>query len=292
MINVDKLFIIVKEIRDYIIPLSEEELLILEQSILKEGCRDPLTVWERADGQLVLIDGHNRFKICKKNGVSFKIKKLSFKDLEEVKVWMIENQMGRRNLTPDQLSYYRGLRYLSLKKKKGGYDNVRLKGQIELNTSAVLAAQFNTSESTIKRDAKFAQGVEIIGRSNAKLKTKILTGLVKVKKADVQILCDAKNPDKISIKNEADLYNKAKNIRSEIFDDVENQVKNLEKQKMQKGQALLKELEPAFLNKEDKTRLLKGRIISAINRAIKEKDILAIKELKKLISSLEDTIFQ
>jgi hypothetical protein len=291
MINVGKSLVVLREIREYIIPLNEEEAAQLEQNILKEGCREPLIVWERQDGQLILVDGHNRFKICEKNGIPFKIKKVAFKDLDEVKMWMIDNQMGRRNLTGDQVCYYRGLRYLSQKKKKGGYDNVRLKGQGEQNTSVILAAQFNISESTIKRDARFAEGLEIISRSNPLLKTKILMGRVKVKKADIQILCNSSNADKIAIKNEADLHNKAKIIRAQLVDAVESRVKKLEKQKIEKAQATLKALDPPFLGKVEQTKILKGRIISAINRAIKENDILAIKELKKLVNSLEDILF-
>src|SRR5688572_1298322 len=204
---------ILKELRDFIVPLSDEELFHLEASILAEGCREPLIVWKKNKTILILVDGHNRYKICEKHGLPFKVRKVEFKNLEDAKVWMVDNQMGRRNLTPDQLSYYRGIKYLSLKKRKGGYENVTSKGQKELSTSELLANHFHTSESTIKRDAKFAEGLNIISISNPLLKKKILTGEAKVKKADIQVLTSGKNAEKLIIKNEADLYNKAKRIR-------------------------------------------------------------------------------
>ncbi|HEY5750131.1 MAG TPA: ParB/Srx family N-terminal domain-containing protein [Chryseolinea sp.] len=290
MLTLDKSITISKEIRDYIIPLADEELFQLEKNILSEGCREPLIVWEKSDGQLVLVDGHNRYKICQKNNLPFKIKKVKFKDQDDVKVWMVDNQIGRRNLTPDQSSYYRGLKYLSLKKKRGGYDNVKSKGQNETSTSEIIAEQFNVSESTIKRDAKFAEGLNIIGRSNPKLKTKILTGEANVKKADVQVLSSAKNPDKLTFKNEADLYNKAKIIKDTILKDVEDNIKKIEKEKVSRNQEIIKNAEPAFLNRDDKVRKIKGMIISAINRAITEKDADAIKELKKLIDRLANEL--
>jgi hypothetical protein len=235
---------------------------------------------------LVLVDGHNRYKICKKNNIPYKVKKIDFKDIEEVKIWMVENQMGRRNLTPDQLSYYRGLKYLSLKKKKGGYDNVLSKGQNDFSTSEFLATQFNVSESTVKRDAKFAEGLNMIGLSNPNLKLNILTGKATVKKADVQVLTSARDPKKMNIKNEADLYNKAKAIKEEVLQEVEAKVKKIEKQKSEKVQEVLKSMEPVFLSREDRLKKIKGKIISAINRAITERDSVAIKELKKLIDKL------
>lgn len=201
-----------------------------------------------------MVDGHNRYKICQKHNIPFKIKKISFADLEEVKIWMIENQMGRRNLTPDQVSYYRGLKYLSIRKKKGGYDNVKLKGQNETSTSELLASQFNVSESTIKRDAKYAMGLHIIDKSNSKLKTKILTGESKVKKTDLQALADFESPEKIIIKNEADLSNKAKLIRDTILKEVETRIKKIESQKIYPGLGVLEINEPIFSNREDRLK--------------------------------------
>lgn len=280
-----------KELRDYIIPLNEEEFGQLEKNILKEGCRDPLVVWQKDNGQLILIDGHNRFKICQKHNIDFKIKKIDFQGLEEAKIWMIENQMGRRNLNPDQLSFYRGLRYLALKKERGGYSNVKLKGKVERSTSEKLSEKFNVSESTVKRDAKFAQGLNIINRSNPRLKVKILAGEVKVKKSDIQILVNAKNHDKLVVKNEADLYNKAKLIRNDVMDDMEKRINNISAEKVEKAQKILADSEPPFLTKDDRLRKIKGMVISAINRAINKKDARAIKELRKLIDELSEVIF-
>lgn len=103
---------------------------------------------------------------------------------------MIDNQLGRRNLSPEQMSYFRGLKYLSQKKEKGKYDREEHKGKIYpygldttntnsekgkndtedhkgkfypygvSNTAALLAKEFNVSEKTIKNDARFAASVD------------------------------------------------------------------------------------------------------------------------------------
>jgi hypothetical protein len=55
-----------EELRAYIDPLTEDEYAALERSLLAEGCRDALVLW----GDL-LVDGHNRYGICLKHGISF-----------------------------------------------------------------------------------------------------------------------------------------------------------------------------------------------------------------------------
>lgn len=290
MVNTSEQLIILNELRDYIIPLTPEEFFRLEQSISKEGCRDPITVWDRGN-QLILIDGHNRYAICQKLKIPFKICKISFDAIDTVKIWMVDNQMGRRNLTPDQLSYYRGLNYLSLRKKRGGYDKVRSKGQSELSTSEQIASKFNISESTIKRDARFAAGLEIIGKSNPALKLKILKNEVNVRKGDIQILTEYKNAGDLDFRSEKDLYNKVKQIRDEILSDVETRITSIRNDKIKAAQEILNEKEPVFLDQEGRLRKIKGMIVSAINRAINEKDTEAIKELKKLVDKLEYELF-
>ena len=75
-------------------PLSTEERDLLEQNILAHGCRDPLVVW-----QGVLLDGHNRLEICERHGLPYKTAQLEFESVEQARVWMRNNQMGRRNLS-------------------------------------------------------------------------------------------------------------------------------------------------------------------------------------------------
>jgi ParB family chromosome partitioning protein len=85
--------IIDPEFKALIPPLAPEELAQLEANILADGCRDPLVTW-----QGILIDGHNRFAICSKHGLTFQTVEREFADRQAAELWMIGNQMGRRNL--------------------------------------------------------------------------------------------------------------------------------------------------------------------------------------------------
>ncbi|MGV7207425.1 hypothetical protein ACLB1G_06190 [Oxalobacteraceae bacterium A2-2] len=95
-------------LRSYIDPLTESEFQALERSILAEGCRDALVLW-----QDVLVDGHNRYEICQRHGIPFKVtENTSFRNLDDVKLWMIDNHLGRRSVS----DFQRGV--LALRKKE------------------------------------------------------------------------------------------------------------------------------------------------------------------------------
>lgn len=279
-----------KELESFIVPLSKDEFTQLESNLLSEGCRDPLIIW-KAEGKNFLIDGHNRLRICRKHNIPYQTKELSFKDKEEVRLWMLNNQLGRRNLNPDQLSYYRGLKYIAIKNQRGGYENVQSKGQKELSTAEKLALDFKVSESTIKRDAKYTQGLDIIGRSNPNLKLKILKGEAKVNKADIRLLCEGDESLIGKIKNEADLFNKAKIIKEGLLNEMESTLNQIKEKQVEEAQEYFKSTEPIFQEKDDQVNRIKGKIISAINRAINKKDMAAIDELRQLIERLEVILF-
>ena len=87
-INIDK------EFRALIPPLASEELIALESSLLAEGCRDALVVWNET-----LIDGHNRHEICERRGIKYRTVNREFSDRRSVRVWIRNNQLSRRNLS-------------------------------------------------------------------------------------------------------------------------------------------------------------------------------------------------
>lgn len=88
-----------KEYKTLIPPLSPEEYKYLEENVVKDGVREPLVLWGD-----VLIDGHNRYEICRKHGIPYETVNKDFKSDEEAKRWIILNQFGRRNLTKFQRS--------------------------------------------------------------------------------------------------------------------------------------------------------------------------------------------
>jgi len=86
--------IINPELQSLIPALSQEEYNQLEKNIIADGCRDPLVLWDDT-----IIDGHNRFKICTDNNISFSVTSMIFDAESDVRIWMIRNQFGRRNIS-------------------------------------------------------------------------------------------------------------------------------------------------------------------------------------------------
>lgn len=106
MIRIDK------EFESLIPPLSDDEFQQLEENCVKEGIRDALVVWKVPNGDQILVDGHNRWKISAKHGgIPFQIKEMKFDLREDAIAWIIKNQFGRRNLS----MYDRSLLALKLK---------------------------------------------------------------------------------------------------------------------------------------------------------------------------------
>ncbi len=88
-----------EEFEKLIPPLTADEYEQLEVNIVARGCRDALVIWKETG---ILIDGHNRYHICKKNDIPFKTVEESFEDRDDAKAWIIQNQVGRRNLSAFQ----------------------------------------------------------------------------------------------------------------------------------------------------------------------------------------------
>lgn len=206
--NIKQHIVVLEELRGWIPAPTQEEERQLEVNIVANGCRDALTLWETTHQQIdpasqtpnepayVLVDGHNRYRICKARNISFNIQLMDFADLKSVKDFMIDLQLGRRNLTPQQVQYFRGLRYLNEKSDRGKYDRIDENGPAQqeskgegqgkkISTAEKLAKEYKVGKNTIIRDAEFAAGVE---RLTLEMKQSVLSGEVKVDKGHVQKL--------------------------------------------------------------------------------------------------------
>ena len=98
-------------------PLTDDELSQLEENILEEGLvLMPLIVWNDT-----IVDGHNRYRIAQAHpGIGFRTHEKQFSNRYEALSWICKNQLGRRNLTPQQKKYLIGQRYDAEKKTHGG----------------------------------------------------------------------------------------------------------------------------------------------------------------------------
>jgi len=158
------------EFQNLIGPLTKQESDDLETMITAQGCTHPILVWKKT-GEIV--DGHNRYRICTKLGKEYQVERVSFSCVEEVKTFIIMNQLARRNVTPKQAAVYRGMLYNARKKETTNPDGNNQHGEVgdqsehQPKTADLMAAEFNVAAATIRRDAALAEALEATGQLTA-----------------------------------------------------------------------------------------------------------------------------
>ena len=120
-----------------------------------------------------LLDGHNRLTICQKHGIAFKTVEVELADEDAAFDWIDTNQLGRRNLKPDQASLIRGRLYNRKKKKQGGTGANQFKQKCQSDTSAksddtaqAIADESGVSRRTVIRDGKKAEAWARLAEDN------------------------------------------------------------------------------------------------------------------------------
>ena len=92
--STDRTPAVLPEMAELLAPLTQEQLEALEADLVQNGCYSPIIVNE----DMVIVDGHNRQRLCEKHGIPYRMAVFSFADMLEAKQWAIDNQKGRRNL--------------------------------------------------------------------------------------------------------------------------------------------------------------------------------------------------
>ena len=141
-------WIVDPEFSTLIHPMTKEEFEELERSILEDGCRDAIVVWE---GHNIIVDGHTRYGICRTHGIPFDTRELPFESRDEATEWIIRNQMGRRNISPfHRAELVSALKGLIAKKAK---ENMKLgrgnKAETVYHTRDELAKQAGVGHNMI-----------------------------------------------------------------------------------------------------------------------------------------------
>lgn len=156
------------EFQSQIPPLTDDEFKQLEENILKEGkLISPLIVWNN-----ILVDGHNRYAILQKHPeIYFSTMPLPFESREEVLAWICKNQLGRRNLTPEQKKFLMGKQYSSEKRTeafRGNQHTAKKSGSVQsehnqkpMKTCERIAQENHSSASSVRRAEYYAHGVDV-----------------------------------------------------------------------------------------------------------------------------------
>ena len=188
------------EFQSQIPPLTDDEFKQLEENILKEGkLLSPLIVWNNT-----LVDGHNRYAILQKHPeIYFSTMPLRFENREEAIAWICRNQLGRRNLSPEQKRYllgkqyeaekkaakiFRGNQYTLAKKSGGAHDDNHHSGK---KTCDRIAEENGVSRASVLRASHYTRGIDIADNLSPGIKQKVFSGEVKFTNEEMSKLVQA-----------------------------------------------------------------------------------------------------
>ena len=192
------------EFQNQIPPLTDDEYKQLEENILKEGkLLSPLIVWNNT-----LVDGHNRYAILQKHPeIYFSTMPLRFENREEAIAWICRNQLGRRNLSPEQKRYllgkqyeaekkaakiFRGNQYTLAKKSGGTHDDNH---HSRKKTCDRIAEENGVSRASVLRASHYTRGIDIADNLSPGIKQKVFSGEVKFTNEEMSKLV-LSSPDK------------------------------------------------------------------------------------------------
>lgn len=170
-----------EEFKSLLPPLTDEEYSQLKKSIEERGYDHslPIVVWKG-----YIVDGHSRYKICNELKINFTVRALQYGSKEEVKRWILEQQLTRRNLNKfGKIMVAEKLRpiYEKLAKENKSANGGNKKANLENSTTPMnpeqkidvrekLAAIAGVSTNTYDR------GVKILRSGNEKLIEAVRTG--------------------------------------------------------------------------------------------------------------------
>lgn len=179
------------EFKKLIPPLTFEELELLKENIIRDGCREPLCVW---DG--VIVDGHNRYDICTTNNIPFYIQPLEFINREDAQNWICANQLGRRNISEETRKYLIGKRYQMeklLQKNPQGANQysyiakipeekiiIEKKKAHHTKTAARLGVEYQIASRTVMEYGNYAHSIDILEKDEPELVARVLKGDIKI----------------------------------------------------------------------------------------------------------------
>lgn len=197
------------EFKSLIKDLQTKEYLQLESNILMDGCREAIVTWNG-----IIVDGHNRYEICTRHNIPFRIQEMEFDCREAVIAWICANQLGRRNISEETRKYLIGVQYhtekiADSKRNARGVNQyttddyvdpekatLAYERQLTHRTAERLADENHISQATVQKYAAYSRALDEIGKHEPKLVRKILSGAYKISHQNVLELAK-RSPEEI-----------------------------------------------------------------------------------------------
>lgn len=286
--------IIDSEFKNLIPPMKLEEFQGLKESIVNNGydILYPIVIWNN-----IIIDGHNRYSICREFNIKFSVSEKNFDDRFEVMNWIINNQLNRRSMTNEQRAYLIGKRYQEEKKEESRpktKDNVVPLITIRPTDSKIeqkLAEKYKVSPNTVRKAEKFANAIDEVANNASINPYKILGREIKATRKDIVEL--SKKPaevqkeiiEKIEKKEIPNIKTALKEIEDEvIFNEINEELD--EEQETDYKKIEEQENEKEYSNPYD----LAEKIFDIINNYKKEYNDVDLEFIKNTLEIVNENL--
>ena len=218
------------ELRDLLPPLTDDEYKQLEKNIVENGFDKnfPIMEWHG-----YIVDGHNRYSVCQKHNIEYVVGTLAYETKEEVMEWMLDIQLGRRNLSPIQriavAEKYRPI-YEKQAKERQATSTGGVKPQLTPNLVEAEKTNNRSENETNSKLAKIAnvgketyrQAKRVLDSNNDDLKQRVLSGETSISAGYKELQNENKKVQNIEITNEE--HNKEQ--KNTIFSTQQNSKKS------------------------------------------------------------------
>ena len=237
------------EFQRQINPPTFEEKHQLEMNILKEErVLNPIITWNG-----YIVDGHTRYQVLQKYPfIPFEVIERKFSNRYEALAWICKNQLGRRNLTPEQKKFLIGKQAEAEKQIKSFHGNqYTLASESGLvqnepdrtkhGSRSKVAAEHGTSESYVYRAEQFVKGVEAVpGAQEEILSGKLratdreISSIAKVpKEKRPEVVAELRKPKAERDSSITDSYSKDNAFITTFKQDIQGHKKGLNKEEKQ-----------------------------------------------------------
>ena len=178
-----------QQFKNLIPPLSKSEYLQLEENLIVDGCRDPITVWKD-----IIVDGHNRYEICMRHEIPFSVLEKDFVCREEAIAWICSNQLGRRNISEETRKFLIGKQYEAekvasrIRNPHGWNQYSDVKPDVDCgknrhakhHTAVRIAEEHNIARGTVEKYAIYSRAMDTLAEKEPDIVPKILSGQYKI----------------------------------------------------------------------------------------------------------------
>jgi hypothetical protein len=139
--------------------------------------------------------------MAQEHGLEFEVRELTeIVSREEARNWIIDNQLGRRNLHPDAIALLLGKRYEGEKRQGARTDLTSPQSEEKSTTSERIAREHNVSRATVERAAQFATAVETLDEAGIIDERDVLAGQSALTRQDTIELAEIARQDETKAK--------------------------------------------------------------------------------------------